>query len=319
LYNFGRLKKIDCYTYDIINHGFKCILTKNDIALNQYVSKDIWDSIIKKKLSSDQRNKARNFIDLHIKGLNTQMKYQDEKSITSHEEINQILKLDRNKKIISIFPNKDFDSSVIGVEATYKNLYHFLEGMVKLSRELKDYNFVVRTHPEGSKTNMFTKSTRPLNIFIYENLKDIMGENFYVIKPDSKIDSFELAKISEHRIIFTSTMGLELPFMNMKTIVCGNAYFRNKGFSIDPINHEDLLKILKNNIYEKKLNQEEIEILEKVIYLTKFQRLFSPPFFEKFRFVLPKKIKSSFETNLTINNMAEFIQDKRNFLHLDKN
>ena len=80
MYNFGRLKKIDCYTYDIINHGFKCILTKNDIALNQYVSKDIWDSIIKKKLSSDQRNKARNFIDLHIKGLNTQMKYQDEKS-----------------------------------------------------------------------------------------------------------------------------------------------------------------------------------------------------------------------------------------------
>ena len=38
----------------------------------------------------------------------------------------------------------------------YENLYQFLEGMIELSNEFKNYNFVLRTHPGGLSKNKYT-------------------------------------------------------------------------------------------------------------------------------------------------------------------
>ena len=66
------------------------------------------------------------------------------------------------------------------------------------------------------------------------------------------------------------------------------------------------------------MNEIKIDFLEKFIYLSKFERLFSPPFFKKIKFELPKNLESSFNSNKILNNIVEFILDKRNHLNLDE-
>jgi hypothetical protein len=318
LYELSKCKNIDSYTWDVFNQGFKCMFSKNEIAHNQNISKDLWLELSKKALSNEDKLKVNDYMRNQLLGLNTKFKFHDDSSKTDPGIIFNLLGFDSRKKIISIFPNQDWDSTALCVDDVYKNQFDFLENMILLSRDLSDYNFVLRPHPVDAVSNKHIRSTRPFNIYLNEKFQNKIPKNFLILKPDSKLNSYMLAKISSHRIVYASTLGLEFSFLRLKTIVAGDAFYKNRGFTIDLKNKNDLQKIIEENISNPLLDDKDFDLLEKFIFISKFRKLFDLPIFEKTKFPFSKISNNIFLSNKCINNIADYVLDKRNYLDLDK-
>ena len=318
LYELSKYKNIDSYTWDVFNQGFKCMFSKNEIAHNQNISKDLWLELSKKTLSNEDKLKVKDYMRNQLLGLNTTFKFHDDSSKADPGIIFNLLGLDSRKKIISIFPNQDWDSTALCVDDVYKNQFDFLENMILLSRDFSDYNFVLRPHPVDSVRSKHIRSTRPFNIYLNEKFQDEIPKNFLILKPETKLNSYMLAKISSHRIVYASTLGLEFSFLRLKTIVAGDAFYKNRGFTIDLKNKNDLQKILKENISNPLLDDKDFDLLEKFIFISKFRKLFDLPIFEKTKFPFSKISNNIFLSNKCINNIADYVLDKRNYLDLDK-
>lgn len=318
LYELSKYKNIDSYTWDVFNQGFKCMFSKNEIAHNQNISHDLWLELSKNTLSNDDKFKVKDYMKNQMLGLNTTFKFHDVSSETDLEIIFNSLQFDNNQKIISIFPNQDWNSTALCLDDVYKNQYDFLENMILLSRDLPNYNFVLRPHPVDAVSNKHIRSTRPFNIYLNEKFQDEIPKNFLILKPNSKLNSYILAKKSSHRIVYTSTLGLEFSFLRLKTIVAGQAFYKNRGFTIDLKNKNDMVKIIKENITNTVLDDKEFDLLERFIFVSKFRKLFDLPIFKKNKFPFSKISNNFFLSDKCINNIADYILDKRNYLDLDK-
>jgi hypothetical protein len=68
--------------------------------------------------------------------------------------------------------------------------------------------------------------------------------NIFVIPPHVRVNSYALAKQSNAAIIYGTKMGIELAYMGIPTIVAGESWARNKGFTLDASSREDYLALL---------------------------------------------------------------------------
>ena len=316
LYNMSIKNNIDCYTWDVFQQGFKGIISKNSIAHEQHISQKIWKLEKTKKIEKSKQEIIKNFMYAQSKSLNTPYKYYDENIIKKKKEIFDHLKIDCGKKIITIFPNTDWDSSTLGLDDAYDDQYHFIHEMIKFSKKNQDYTVIIRCHPGEQKVSYHAKSSKPLHQYIKENYNNI-SSNLKVIDSLSNISSYTLAQLSDHRIIYTSTLGLEFSYIGLKTLVVGNAYYKFKGFTCDVKTHNELLNYLKYS-YKKKLSKTEHNLLKKFIFLSKFKRLFQLDYFKNHKFS-PSLIEiTKLNENYLYNNIANFILDKRDNLDLSK-
>ena len=76
--------------------------------------------------------------------------------------------------------------------------------------------------------------------------------------------------------------------------------------------------VLNQNNLNPRLSKKEHKLLERFIYVSKFRKLFSLPFFSKNKFPICQISNNNFFFNKTINNISDYILDKRNYLDLDK-
>lgn len=317
LYNLGKKNSIDCYTWDVFQQGFNGILSKNLIAHEQHISKKTWEIEKIKKLKKSNQEIIKNYMYSQSKSLNTPYKYYDDNTIEEKNKIFKYLNLDGEKKIISIFPNTDWDSSSIGLDDAYDDQYHFIHEMIKFSKNNQDYNVIIRCHPGEQKVGYHLRSARPLHQYIKEEFKNDICSNLKVADALSNVSSYTLAKLSDHRIVYTSTLGLEFSYMGLKTIVAGNAYYKFKGFTCDIKTHNSLLSYFKNN-YNKKLSKNEFILLEKFIFLSKYRRLFKLDYFTNHKFSASLNEIKKMNENQLYNNIVNFMLDKRNYLDLSK-
>ena len=316
LFNQAKLNKISAYSWDVFNQGFKSMFSKDEIAHEQNISNKIWKRFKLEDLSSDKKKEVENYMFLQSKSLSTPWKYYDENIIEEEQKILQELNIDKSKKIISIFPNMDWDSTNVGIDDAFEDSYDFLEKIVKFASKNKDYNVVIRCHPAEAKVDFHARSTRPVNKYIQEEFKDYINDNLILIEASSNISSYSLAKISNHRIVYSSTLGLEFSYLKLKTLVAGRAYYKYRGFTEDVVSNENLEQLLLKSQYNNFLNDNEFQLLEKFIYLSKFRKLFNLDYFKNSQFVLPNL--KFIDNSKTYNNITDYIMDKRNYLDLDK-
>jgi len=318
LYKHSKNNKIDCYTWDIFNQGFKAMFSKNEIAHEQNISQSLWNSLKNSELSQNEKKIISDYMHLQSKSLNTPWKYYDENIIEKKEIILNNLNLDLKKTTISIFPNTDWDSTNIGLNDAFEDPFNFIEKMVKFAYENNNYNIVIRCHPAEKKVNFHQRSSRPLDKFIKEEYSQFIKDNLFLIEANSNISSYTLAKISDHRIVYTSTLGLEFSYMKLKTLVAGKAYYKYRGFTQDIASYENFIDTVKAG-YNQTLTEEEFNQLEKFIFISKFRKLFKLDYFDEAKFKnLSLKQINEIDKNKIYNNIADYILDKRNYLDLDK-
>ena len=94
----------------------------------------------------------------------------------------------------------------------------------------------------------------------------LLPDNIKLIDADEKFSSYTLSSISKAVIVYATKLSFELPCFGQNVIVCGEAFAKNKGFTLDPNSQEQYFQILDEINNLEKLDHEKIRLARKYSY-----------------------------------------------------
>lgn len=145
---------------------------------------------------------------------------------------------DSNKRNVVIFNSSDDEFAAVGREFFNPLFGKQIEVLKMLREKLKhDSQLVItlRMHPNlKGVDNSLVKET-----------KKLAGDNFQVIFPDSKVNSYHLIDAADAVLTFGSTTGVEAVFANKASILVGNAIYRELNCTYNPDNPAELIDMLR--------------------------------------------------------------------------
>lgn len=127
----------------------------------------------------------------------------------------------KNKKNIVIFNSSEDEFASLGSEFEKDNLfksqYNGILHMLEQFRDIKDYHFYLRIHPNLKDVNF------DYHLSLYSLEKQF--NNITIIPPDDRISSYAILDIAEKVIVFGSTMGIESVYWGKPTILLSSAFY----------------------------------------------------------------------------------------------
>ena len=108
-----------------------------------------------------------------------------------------------------------------------------------------------------------------LNVDTIHKLLPELPAHIHLIKPEDKVNTYDLVEITDIGLVYTTTVGMEMAMSGIPTIVVGKTHYRNRGFTIDPesyVNYYKLLGSLLENPKENRLKADQIELAWKYAY-----------------------------------------------------
>ena len=218
-------KKTNSY-YEFKNISLHSIKENNERALKFYIENPI-----------KARKVANEFIESKIKGIPTY-----EKSYTELQQKNKIsINLDRNKKIISVFPSSDDEYKYIGNEWGAEIIKSQPDEIRNLITNVdnKNYQIIIRMHP-----NMRGLSKKVLDSYL---LLQKIFNNVYVLLPEDITSTYTLIDKSDYIICFCSTVATEANYKGKKVICIGGSPYMKLPVANYVNSGTDAGKLITNN------------------------------------------------------------------------
>jgi len=312
----SKLYKINFYTWDLFIQQSAAAFSKNNVAHDQKID-DLWSEIRFQDLSDVKIKKVINFYNLQSKSLNTPFRYYDSNIVEKFSDIQKELSLNSDSKLITLFTNVESDSTAMGQNLAYIHMFDWVASVIDFVISEKNIDLIVRAHPGESKVPSDLKARSPISERILRKYKNLPN-HIKLIGPESNVSSYSLAQMSDIPMVYTSTLGLEFALMGIKPWIAATPYYSGKGFSVDIKSHEEFVNLVKFENINPTLDKKAIDFAIKVAYVVKFRRLISYPVFDnngKFK-LFDYKILLNSDSDSTIQNICDFIEDKRNYLDL---
>ena len=307
--------KLPYYTWDVFTQHTATTFAKNEVAHNQKVD-DVWNDIKSESLTENQRSELKDFFNLQSRSKNTPYQYYDEGVIEDANAIKEKLGLCLAGRIISLFPNVEWDSTAMGLNGPYKSMHDWVFSMIGFAKENPNFDLIVRAHPGERKVPYNLRTSTPICDVIREKMVSVPS-NIHLIDATDDISSYTLAAMSEVVMVYTSTLGIEFSLNGIRAWVAASSYYAGKGFTLDIINQSHVETLLKERSAEKFLNKDELELAKKLAYAVKFKRAFSYPLFDSTgKFSLNRYERLLPGNDAVIDNICDFIEDKRSYMDL---
>lgn len=307
--------KLPYYTWDVFTQHTATTFAKNEVAHNQKVD-DVWDDIKSEDLTEKQKNELKEFFNLQSRSENTPYQYYGADVIEDANVIKKELGLRTDSRIISLFPNVEWDSTAMGLNGPYKSMHDWVFSMIGFAKANPDFDLIVRAHPGELKVPYNLRTSTPICDVI--RAKAIpLPSNIHLIDATDDISSYTLAAMSEVVMVYTSTLGIEFALDGIRAWVAAKSYYAGKGFTLDIINQQHVETLLKEGSVDKFLNDDELELAKKLAYAVKFKRAFSYPLFDPVGKFFLNDYERLFPGNdVVIDNICDFIEDKRSYMDL---
>ena len=186
----------------------------------------------------------------------------------NNNPINNIETLKKEKRIderpiISLMTNVIWDAQLKFDQNIFINQMEWIIKTVEYFKNKKDLQLVIRVHPAEVRVDM------PANEKIKDALKEkfsTLPENIKFIDGDEKFSSYTLSSISKAVIVYATKLSFELPCFGQNVIVCGEAFAKNKGFTLDPKSQHEYFRILDKIPDLDKLEEEKINLARRYAY-----------------------------------------------------
>ncbi|WP_282018305.1 hypothetical protein [Salegentibacter mishustinae] len=154
------------------------------------------------------------------------------------------------KKNIILYTSSDDEFAAIGKEFEnpyFKTQNEGINYVVNILNNYKqEYNLFIRMHP----------NLKGVNYPYVEELRNMrnLGENIFVIEPDSQVDTYALMTLANKVISFGSTTGLEANFWEKPVILLNKCFYY----------YSNVCHVPKNKSQIKNLLLEELAPLERI-------------------------------------------------------
>lgn len=298
--------KLNYITWDAFAQGDKIIFSRNSVAHDQLIKRDIiLDSPL---LNENQKSWVTSYFRLQSLSANMPYKLYSETSLNDKKSFNQLIERCKNKKIIAFYTNVEWDSTAMGRETIFSSMREALNFLINFTNNNHDYVLIIRIHPGEEKVPLHLKTKNTIRNYLDSVLTGDLSR-IEIIDSESNIKSYDIAEHVDFNVVYTSTLGLELPLMGIKPIVLANPYYSGFGFTQDPTSFDEIEDYFLLG-YKKSLNSKEIELAIKVGYFSKSVRLFNINCLSKNKFKTYEYLNGSCDR--IIYNFGQFLTGRIN-------
>lgn len=188
------------------------------------------------------------------------------------DSVRQKLGLD-DRPVVLLATNVLGDSLTLGRQVFSQSMAEWIERTVQAFAAREDVQLVIRVHPGETLTH----GTSMVDV-VRSALGDIPPQ-IHLVEPDEKINTYDLLKITDLGLVYTTTVGLEMAMRGIPVVVAGQTHYRQRGFTHDPDSWEayfEILATLLGDFEAARLTQAQIELSWRYAYLFFFA--FPKPF-----------------------------------------
>jgi hypothetical protein len=212
-----------------------------------------------------------------------------EKPVENIEAIRRELGIDFSKPCIGMLTSVMWDAQLHYKSNAFKNMLDWVLQTIEYFRNRTGLQLLIRIHP-AEVTGLIPsrqKMCDAINLHI-----PTVPDNVFVIPPESSISTYALMEKCDTVIIYNTKTGIEISSMGIPVIVAGEAWIRNKGFSIDACSASEYFELLDKLPLSSRLEHYKTEKAKKYAYHFFFRRMIELPF------IIPTK-KHKFTAALT--------------------
>lgn len=281
------------------NLGYKSnslIFSHNDTYHHTLMEEDVdsWKNI---KLSINQQAKIKEYLYSRQYGSQDWIYFHGKPKFKS----GLLQKLEKSdKKKILILTNVFWDAQLHYPKNVFDNMLDWLLSTIEFFSKNNSCEVIVRIHPAE------LRGTVPSNQKMIDEINSYFKEinkNIHIIEPENPLSTYSLFELTDVAIIYGTKTGVELTAYGIPTIVAGEAWIKNKGLTLDPIDKDEYFKILADIQNIVPLNEEIIDKAILYAYHFFFRRMIPVNFIEhdKYsKFKITKKPTSKIDNGLDV-------------------
>ncbi len=133
-----------------------------------------------------------------------------------------LAKAARFKQIVPVFTNVVFDTSQPHANTVFTDMFAWLDSVLKVMRAHPETLFVIRAHPDETRTRKASLET----VQGWAEAKGVHKlENVIFVGPKEYLSSYELIQRSKFVMVYNSTIGLEASIMGKPVLCAGKARY----------------------------------------------------------------------------------------------
>jgi hypothetical protein len=165
--------------------------------------------------------------------------------------------------IVPVFTNVIFDTSQAHANTLFKDMFEWLDLVVKKANENPDILFVIRAHPDEMRKGKSSQES----VTAWAEQRGVVGvKNIKLIHPDETLSSYELIQRSKFTMVYNSSIGLEASLLGAAVLCAGKARYTQYPIVFYPESRTGYIQTL-----DSFLAKEQIEIPEEFYsYARKF-------------------------------------------------
>ncbi len=205
------------------------------------------------------------------------------------EEVSQITKevgVNFSKPCIGMLTSVMWDAQLHYKSNAFQNMLEWVIQTIAYFSRRPELQLIIRVHP--AEVRGMIPSRQPIVVEIQHAFPNL-PPNVFIIPPESKISTYAVMEKCNSIIIYNTKTGIEISSMGIPVIVAGEAWIRNKGFSLDASSPAEYFQILDRLPLATRLGENELERAQKYAFHFFFRRMIPLPFItspQKYKFAL---------------------------------
>jgi hypothetical protein len=192
--------------------------------------------------------------------------------------------IDWSKPCIGLLTSVIWDAQLHYQTNAFPNMLEWIVHTIDYFRGRPDLQLLIRVHP--AEVRGMVPSRQRITDEIVRLIREIPA-NVFVIPPEHQASTYALMDRCDSVLIFNTKTGIELSAIGIPVVVAGEAWIRNKGFSMDARSPADYDRILDTLPVKAKLPAEHLAAAKRYAFHFFFRRMIELPFIkspEKYSF-----------------------------------
>jgi hypothetical protein len=203
-----------------------------------------------------------------------------------------------SRPLVSLYTNVLWDAQLYYRFNLYPNMLEWLFDTIRFFGEHPELQLAVRLHPGEAPGGL--PSNQPILLEIERQFARL-PENVKLVRPESKVSSYALGKMSAAALVYGARMGVELVMLGTPVIVAGEAFMRGKGFTLDPSSREEYLALLTRAAELEAPTEDARDRARRWYYYYFFRMMMDFPFFRT------EQLGKETPTTLTLSSLADLL------------
>jgi hypothetical protein len=185
-------------------------------------------------------------------------------------EVEREIGIDLSKPTVGLLTNVIWDAQLHYRANAFRNMMEWVLGTIAYFRNRQDLQLLIRVHP--AEVSGAVPSRQPVVEEIRAHFPDLPA-NVFVIPPESSISTYVTMLRCNAVVIYGTKTGVELTSEGVPVIVCGEAWIRNKGLTVDARSPEEYYGLLDRLPGPGRLSRETIDRARRYAYHFFFRRM----------------------------------------------